>query len=54
MPDLTPTQWMLAVLAALGMGVSKAGFAGVGLLHVLIFAFLFGARTSTGDRKSVV
>jgi uncharacterized protein len=48
MPDLTPTQWMLAVVAALGMGVSKAGFAGVGLLHVLIFAFLFGARTSTG------
>lgn len=48
LPDLTPAQWMLATLAALGMGVSKAGFAGVGLLHVLIFAFLFGARTSTG------
>lgn len=30
------------------MGVSKAGFAGLGLLHVVVFAFLFGARESTG------
>ncbi len=30
------------------MGVSKAGLAGVSLLHVVIFAFLFGARSSTG------
>jgi uncharacterized membrane protein YfcA len=48
MPDLSPTQWMLAVFAALGMGVSKAGFAGVGLFHVVVFALLFGARDSTG------
>ena len=41
-------QWLLAVVAAVGMGVSKAGLAGVSLLHVVIFAFLFGARTSTG------
>jgi hypothetical protein len=30
------------------MGVSKAGLAGVSLLHVVILAFLFGARSSTG------
>jgi uncharacterized protein len=48
MPPLTPIEWSLAVLAALGMGVSKGGLAGVGLMHVVIFAFLFGARDSTG------
>ena len=36
------------MVAAIGMGISKAGLAGVSLLHVLIFAFLFGARNSTG------
>jgi uncharacterized membrane protein YfcA len=48
MPDFTPLQWSLAVLAALGMGISKGGLAGVGLFHVVVFAFLFGARDSTG------
>jgi uncharacterized membrane protein YfcA len=47
-PDLTPAQWVLAVLAAVGMGFSKAGLAGVSLFHVVVFAFLFGARESTG------
>jgi hypothetical protein len=48
MPDLTVAQWMLAVVGALGLGVGKAGLAGMSLVHVLIFAFLFGARDSTG------
>ena len=48
MPDLSLVQWILAVIAAAGIGVSKSGFAGFGLLHVIIFAFLFGARDSTG------
>ena len=48
MPDLTPAQWLLAVAAALGIGLSKAGLAGIGLFHVVVFAFLFGARESTG------
>ena len=39
---------MLAILAAFGIGVSKSGFAGVSLVHVLVFIFLFGARDSTG------
>lgn len=48
MPDLLPFQWLLAVLGATCIGFSKSGFAGVGLFHVLVFAYLFGARASTG------
>lgn len=48
MPPLSPAEWLLVAVAAVGIGVSKSGLAGVGLLHVLIFAFLFGARESTG------
>ena len=48
MSDPTPLKWMLAVLAAFGIGVSKSGFAGVSLVHVLVFLYLFGARDSTG------
>ena len=48
MPDLTPAAWTLAVLGALGIGLAKAGFAGVSLLYVVIFAMLFGARESSG------
>ena len=48
LPTLTSSEWLLAVVAAFGIGIAKSGFAGVGLIHVLIFAFLFGARDSTG------
>ena len=48
MPDLTVLQWTLAILAAFGIGFAKSGFAGVSLVHVLVFIFLFGARESTG------
>ena len=41
-------EWILAVAAALGVGIGKAGLSGMGMFHVLIFAFLFGARASTG------
>ena len=47
-PHLTPAEWLLAALAAIGVGFSKAGLAGIGLFHVVVFAFLFGARDSTG------
>lgn len=43
-----PIQLLLLVVAALGVGVTKSGFSGVSLIHVLIFAHLFGARDSTG------
>jgi uncharacterized membrane protein YfcA len=48
MPELSTAQWLLSILGAFGIGVAKSGFAGVSLLHVLVFAMLFGARDSTG------
>jgi uncharacterized protein len=48
MPHLTAAQWALAVLAASCLGVAKAGLAGLSLIHVVVFALLFGARSSTG------
>ncbi len=48
LPHLSPTQWLLAVVAAVGIGMSKSGLAGMSLVQVLILAFLFGARESTG------
>ncbi|MCE9610231.1 MAG: sulfite exporter TauE/SafE family protein [Chthoniobacter sp.] len=45
---MTPLDWLLAIIGALGIGVAKSGFSGVSMLHVLIFANLFGARESTG------
>ncbi len=35
-------------MAALCIGFSKSGFQGVGMIHVIIFAYLFGARDATG------
>jgi len=32
----------------MGVGVSKSGLSGVSMVHVLVFAFVFGARASTG------
>jgi uncharacterized membrane protein YfcA len=48
MPELTLSQWLLAVLAAAGIGISKSGFTGLGMFHVAIFALLFGGKESTG------
>jgi uncharacterized membrane protein YfcA len=48
LPELSPVQWLLAVAGAIGLGIGKAGLAGMSLFHVLVFAFLFGARDSTG------
>ncbi len=48
MPDLSLFQWLLAILAGLGVGISKSGFAGVSLVHVLVMAFIFGDKESTG------
>ena len=48
MPHLTSFDWLLAIFGAVGIGVAKSGFSGVSMLHVLIFASLFGARDSTG------
>ena len=48
LPDLTSLQWVLIVIGAVGIGLSKAGFAGVGFVHLVVFAFVFGPRESTG------
>jgi uncharacterized membrane protein YfcA len=44
----TIREWLLVSASALGIGVSKAGFPGVSLIPVVVFALLFGARNSTG------
>ncbi len=46
--QLSSYDCLLLILATAGIGVSKSGFAGVSLLHVVIFAFVFGALDSTG------
>ena len=46
---MTAAEWGLAIVAAAGIGIGKSGLAGMSLVHVLIFAFLFGARDSTGQ-----
>jgi len=48
LPDFTPLQWLLAALAATGVGVSKSGLPGISLLHVVIFAHLVPGLASTG------
>lgn len=40
--------WILMLIAALGVGVTKSGLTGVSMVHVLIFASIFDARESTG------
>jgi H+/Cl- antiporter ClcA len=46
--QLAPYEWSLLIAAAAGIGLSKSGFAGVSMLHVIAFAFVFGAKASTG------
>jgi uncharacterized membrane protein YfcA len=38
----------MAIVAAVFAGLAKAGFAGMGLVTVIVFASIFGARDSTG------
>jgi uncharacterized membrane protein YfcA len=48
MYDLTSAEWVLAALAAVGIGMAKAGFGGLGMLAILIMARVLPARESTG------
>ncbi|HWA84656.1 MAG TPA: sulfite exporter TauE/SafE family protein [Opitutus sp.] len=43
-----PWQWVLAVIGALVVGVSKTGIAGLGMLFVVIFAQILPAKQATG------
>jgi uncharacterized protein len=44
----SPTAWTMALCGALCVGLSKTGFTGISLISVLLFADLFGAKTSVG------
>ncbi len=46
--SLSPTEWVLLALGAMGIGVSKSGFPGLSMFHVVLYAFVFGALESTG------
>ena len=48
MYDLTPVDWILSALAALCIGMAKAGFGGLGMLAILVMARVLPPRESTG------
>jgi uncharacterized membrane protein YfcA len=43
-----PLQWVVAVLAAMLVGVSKTGIGGLGMLAVVLFAQIMPAKQATG------
>ncbi len=48
MPVLTPIEWFLVLLASFVLGLGKSGIKGFGVLIVLMMAFVFEAKPSTG------
>lgn len=44
----SPQGWVLALAAALCIGVSKAGFGGISLISVFLLADVYGAKASVG------
>jgi len=46
--NLSWFQWSAIGLAAFLLGLSKAGIKGIGIIIVVILAFVFGEKTSTG------
>ncbi len=40
--------WIALCIAALGIGITKSGFSGFSMVHVILFASVFGAMESTG------
>ena len=46
--ELSPLHCFYLILGAMGIGFSKSGFSGVSMLHVIVFAIVFGAKASTG------
>ena len=45
---LEPTEWVIAIAAALIVGVAKAGIGGLGMLAVVLFAQIMPAKQATG------
>lgn len=48
MPYLTHAQWLLAILCAICVGMSKGGFSGIGMLAIILMARVLPPRESTG------
>lgn len=46
--NLSVWQWIAIVVAVFLLGISKAGIKGIGIIIVLILAFVFGEKESTG------
>lgn len=46
--DLTWWGWLIVILGALLIGISKTGIAGLGVFAVALFTLVFPARASTG------
>lgn len=45
---LSPFQWILVIVAATIIGMSKAGIGSISIISVSIWAWIFGSRLSTG------
>ncbi len=48
-PELSMASYLLALTAALILGISKSGLKGIGVFTVTLMALAFGARQSTGQ-----
>ncbi len=46
--ELTTLDVVFIALGAFGIGFSKAGFHGISMLHVILYATVFGSKQSTG------
>lgn len=46
--QLTAIQWLAISFAVFLLGLSKSGFKGIGIIIVVILAFVFGEKASTG------
>ena len=46
--NLTVLQWVAICFAVFLLGLSKSGIKGIGIILVVILAFVFGEKTSTG------
>jgi uncharacterized membrane protein YfcA len=46
--SITVFEWCLLCIAAIGIGISKSGLSGISMVHVMVFAYVFGALPSTG------
>ncbi|MGB5357843.1 MAG: hypothetical protein WBN11_14230 [Eudoraea sp.] len=46
--EITLATWIIAFIASVILGISKAGIKGIGIIIVTLMALAFGAKESTG------